>query len=125
MSAVTPFSTHGFRLAVVLWSVGLLVVSVRVVAQPRSHSVYPIFAQARPGWVEGTYPLRKGHQGLHQFRYCPLVAAVFPPFRLVFDRAGYLLWRWLNACVLLGGLAWWAQRTFDRRTGAELAPRYW
>lgn len=111
-----PSAHRWTRLAVILWAVGLLVVSVRVLAQPRSHSVYPIFAQAGCDWLDGAPLYGKKNRDLDQFRYSPLIAATFAPFSALPDRAGNLLWRWLNAGVLLGGLAWWLRSTRAGRT---------
>jgi hypothetical protein len=111
-----PSTRSWIYLAVTLWGLALLVVSVRVLVQPRSHSVYPIFAQAGCDWLDGIPLYGKKNRGLDQFRYSPLIAATFAPFSALPDRAGNLLWRWLNAAVLLGGLAWWLRAARTART---------
>jgi hypothetical protein len=110
-------SSKWLRLAVTLWAVGLLVVSVRIVMKPRSHSVYPIFVEAGRDWLAGNDLYEHPHHGIDQFRYSPLVAASFAPLSLLSDRVGNLLWRWLNAAVLLGAMAWWVRTCLRRLNG--------
>ena len=96
-----PTPKHWVRLATTLWCLALLIISVRVLAQHSSHSVYPIFVQAGRDWLAGTDLYGKSTTSVDQFRYSPIVAAAFAPLSILSDRAGNLLWRCLNAGVLL------------------------
>ncbi len=98
-----------FRIAVVLWAIGVLVISVRVFLQPTKHSVYPTFAQAGRDWLARAELYGKSTVAVDQFRYSPLVAASFVPFAVLSERAGNLLWHWVNVGVLLGALVWWVR----------------
>src|SRR5437016_12515764 len=96
-----PTSQRWIQFTVAIWLIGLLAVTVRIVVQPQRGTVYPIFAQAGQDWVDGVGLYGKTNRGLDQFRYSPLVAAGFVPLSLTPDRLGNVLWRWLNAGVLL------------------------
>ncbi len=85
----------------------LLAISVRVGASPRSNSVYPIFVAAGQRWAAGDSVYLEETPGLDQFRYSPLVAAWFGAWSGWPEPAGAIVWRWLNAAVLFGGLACW------------------
>lgn len=96
------------RLAVMVWAAILLAVCGRGVLQPRSHSVYPIYAGAAERWLQGE-DLYQAIPGYDYYRYSPLVAVLFVPLHLLPDAAGGVLWRLLNAGVYLGCLAWWSR----------------
>src|SRR5437764_955264 len=97
------------HLAVIFWGLVLLVICVRVVIKPDSHSVYPIFANAGRNWLAGRDLYASPDPGLDHYRYSPLVAAALAPLSFLPDRAGNVSWRLLNAGVYLGALFWWAR----------------
>jgi hypothetical protein len=97
------------RLALLLWGLVLLAISLRVLLSPRANSVYPIFAAAGQAWLNGEdlYLDEAERGGLDQYRYSPAVAAVFAPLSLLPERLAGVLWRLLNAAAYLGAFAWW------------------
>jgi hypothetical protein len=104
-----PSAKHWRRLAVVLWIVLILVVCIRGAWQQHTHSLYLTFKTAGSHWLAGTslYHWAELEQGLEPYRYSPLVAVMLAPFDRLPDSVGSVLWRLLNAGVLLGGLAAW------------------
>jgi hypothetical protein len=107
--AHTANAATGRHLAVALWAVLIAVVCVRSVVQPRVHSLYATYATAGTHWCAGTslYHWADTEPGLEPYRYSPLVAAALVPFDLLPPRVGGVVWRLLNAGVLLAGLATW------------------
>jgi hypothetical protein len=97
---------HWQRLAISLWATILLVLCLRGLLNGRSNSVYPIFAEAGRRFLAGV-DLYRGEGG--QYRYSPLVAALFVPFTVCPDSLGGVLWRLLNAAVYLTAIAWWCR----------------
>jgi hypothetical protein len=96
------------RFAIIAWVLALLILGGKAVVRPHSNSVYPIFADAGRHWREGSDLYELPPTG-DEFRYSPLVAALFVPPGLLPDGAGGLLWRLLAAGVFLGGVAWWSR----------------
>lgn len=97
------------RIAVALWVAVVAGVCVRGAVQQRVHSLYPTYATAGAHWFAGTslYHWAETEPGLEPYRYSPLVAAVLVPFDLLPPQTGSVLWRLVNAGVLLAGLAAW------------------
>lgn len=103
------------QLALLVWTVVLLVVCVRTAIQPRTRSLFYTWASAGADWKEGKnlyfhdlWPCDEtGRCYLDQFRYSPAIAVSFVPLALIDERAGNVLWRLFNAGVLAGGLWWW------------------
>jgi hypothetical protein len=93
-------------LAVVAWSGVLLACCLRTWLAPRANSVYPIFATAARAWQAGADLYRPTGD---PYRYSPLAAALLVPFSLLPGPLGGVLWRLLNAGVLLAALFWWAR----------------
>jgi hypothetical protein len=110
-------------LAVAVWVVALLIISVRVVAGPRVRTVFPIYTHAGENWVAGA-DLYEFTPGIDVFRYSPGVAALFVPWQWLPLGVGGALWRLVNAGVFFGALAWWARaavpRPYDARRFAAL-----
>src|SRR5262245_49755812 len=98
--------------AVAAWVLVIGVAALRALAWPRTHSVYPIFAQAARNWQEGQplYAQAAPTAGAWDvFRYSPLVAAALTPLSWLPDPAGGVLWRLINAGALLGGIFWFSR----------------
>lgn len=94
------------QLALVVWTVLLAVICGRVLLNPNSHSVLPIFTTGGQRFLDGANlydPLPQ----LDFYRYSPTFAVLMAPFHLLPERLAALLWRLLNAGVFLAGLAWW------------------
>src|SRR5262245_38580068 len=97
------------RLALVAWILAVLIPCVRTALFPHTRSVYPDYSYAGESWLTGnelyfTYEIRPRY--VDQFRYSPLVAALFALPALLPDAVGGVLWRLLSAGVLAGGFAW-------------------
>ncbi len=105
------------RSAVVCWAVVVAGIGVKALAAPHFQSCYPIFAHAARSWQAGLdlYSPDRRPAGLDCYRYSPLVTALLTPLTLVPDRLGGVLWRLLNAGVLLAGLAWCCRVGLPRR----------
>jgi hypothetical protein len=105
------------RLAVLAWLVALAFIGGRCALRPRSHTLYTTWAGAGHDWVVGRDLYRntwEWHQD--QFRYSPLVAVLLVPFSYLPESLGGVVWRLLNAAVMLGGFAWWLRAAAPRRT---------
>jgi len=106
------------RAAAVAWLAVLLVVVGRVLLRPGKQSVYPTYARAAVCWRLGepVYCLTDLDKvSCNAFRYSPLAAAVLVPLGLLPERLGEVLWRLLNAGILLGAVAWWTRAGLPRR----------
>jgi hypothetical protein len=94
---------------VLAWVIVVVAVGGRSALQPREHSLYYTWLTAGKDWSSGS-PLLYQHvegDGLDIFRYSPLVAGLLTPLQFLDERTGNVVWRLLNAGVLLGGLAYW------------------
>ena len=89
--------------AVIVWYVALLAVLIRAAVAPHRQTVYPVMRAAAQNWMAGAdlYP------DVGVFRYSPPVAAAFVGLAVFPDRVAGVLWRLINAGVLLGAMAWW------------------
>lgn len=99
------------KLAIVLWAILAVVLTVKGIVQPNKRSVYFCFtAGARDFWAcSETY----GRDGYY---YGPTFALAFSPFAHLPDPVGATLWNWLNVSVFLYALV-----RFHREV---LAPRW-
>jgi Glycosyltransferase family 87 len=97
------------HLAVGLWAALIVVVCARSAWQPGSRSLYPTFAAAGAHWRAGSslYQWPPAEPDVDAYRYSPIVAVSLVPFSLLPPGAGSVLWRLVNAGVLLSGLAAW------------------
>jgi hypothetical protein len=107
--------------ALLLWALALAIICVRSMVSSRSHSLYPIFANAARNWMAQSdlYTVGPGPEGgLDCYRYSPLVAAALTPFSLLPDALGGILWRLLNAGALVAALAWWSRTALPQPLNA-------
>jgi hypothetical protein len=103
--------------AVLLWIAVLAVICIRVAIYPHKRTLYTTWAQAGSDWENGRDLYRNTWEAdQDQFRYSPLVAVLLVPFHHLSLRLGGVMWRLLNAAVLLGGFAWWLRTAPVRRT---------
>src|SRR5437868_5939941 len=103
------------RLAISLWVLTLLAISIVITLKPGK--LYRTFAaagdhfrngeQLYPRTLEDTLEMEK--KGLELFRYTPLVAASFVPWSFLPESVGGILWRVLQAVILLLALRAWAK----------------
>ena len=70
------------RLAMALWIVAGVAVSVRTVVRPDSHTIFPILAGSVEHWWADR-PLYCEYKPLDFFRYPPPFPVVFSPFGLL------------------------------------------
>jgi Glycosyltransferase family 87 len=102
--------------AVALWTIALIVVSIRVVAAPRARTVYPIFAESARQWWSGG-PMYAPHRPLELqggYRYSPAFAILMTPFALLPDGIGGVVWRLFMTGIFLGALGWFARSVLPR-----------
>src|SRR4051794_26575576 len=93
-----PESRSWSRLALAAWAIALVAVCGRAAVDPQRHTLYPTYAQASRDWLAGEdlYLRYARSPQLDQFRYSPVVGALFAPLGLLPDRAGGVLWRLVN-----------------------------
>jgi hypothetical protein len=102
-------SRSTLRIAVVVWTLILTAIMGRVLLAKRCNSVYPIFSSAGSAWIAGKPVYRDSNPDLDVFRYSPPIAVGFAGWSLLPAPVGEVLWRLLNAAVLLGGLVYWSR----------------
>lgn len=109
------------RTAVAVWTVAVVVLCVRAAVQPYKRTLYTTWEQAGADWENGRDLYRDTwNPDQDQFRYSPLTAVLLVPFHHVSIRFGGVLWRLLNAGVLLGGFFWWLRTAPGERTPRQL-----
>jgi hypothetical protein len=116
---------HSLRLAVGAWLVLAVVVAVRTLISPASHTVFPIFAASATHWWAGQ-SLYSSYPPLDLFRYPPPFAVAVTPFGALGLRAGGVLWSWAGMAVYAAGLWRFARDVLpggwtQRRAAAFLA----
>jgi hypothetical protein len=112
--------------ALAAWLVLLGSICVRVVLYPRNHTLFTTWAAAGRAWESGR-EVYHNHWESHQdqFRYSPLAAVFLVPFAHLSESAGGVVWRLLNAAVLLSGFAAWLRAGVPRvRSTREWAMAY-
>ena len=105
------------RLALFLWALVIVVIGLRCAVSSTSHSLYPTFANAARNWrIQGDLytPTAQKASGLDCYRYSPLIAAALTPLSLLPESLGGILWRLVNAGVLVAALAWWCATGLPR-----------
>src|SRR5579875_3644140 len=91
------------RLALIMWLILGLAVSIRTWVHPRHHTVFPIFAASAEHWWSNC-PLYELYPGLDRFRYPPVFALFVTPFSALGLTAGGILWSWLSIAIFVAGL---------------------
>jgi hypothetical protein len=91
------------RWALWLWLAFGVVLAVRILLQPDSHVVFPVFAGGSAHWWNDA-PLYQNHAPLDYFRYAPAFAIAFTPFAWLGSSVGGVLWGWLSLGVYFHGL---------------------
>jgi hypothetical protein len=112
-----------FRGMLGVWIALAVIICARAALWPAHHSVYPIFADAGHGWLNGSdlYDQHFWLLGIDEYRYSPLVAACFVPLSLLPDSAGGVLWRLLNMAVFFIGVITYCGTVFPGRARMGLA----
>ncbi len=93
-------------LAITLWVVPMVVIGVMVSAHPGKRSVTSVYHDAVDHW----WAQESLYSGF-DYHYLPHFAVLFTPFHLLPIPAGDLLWRFLAAGLIMGGL-WRLCRSF-------------
>jgi hypothetical protein len=88
------------QLALALWIVPMVVLSVPVAVRPTYRTVTTVYHQAVDQW-SARQPLYEGKDGFH---YLPHFTALFYPYHLAGTRGGDILWRCTGAVGLAAGL---------------------
>ncbi|HTU93227.1 MAG TPA: glycosyltransferase 87 family protein, partial [Gemmataceae bacterium] len=96
-------SSSSLRLALIVWLILGIAVSVRTMVRPGSHTVFPIFAASAENWW-GNRPLYELYAGLDRFRYPPVFALFVTPFSALGLTTGGILWGWASIAVFVAGL---------------------
>jgi Glycosyltransferase family 87 len=94
---------HWLRLAVGTWLVLAVVIAVRTLISPGTHTVFPIFAASATHWWANR-SLYSWNPPLDLFRYPPIFAVAVTPFGALGLRAGGILWSWVGMAVYAIGL---------------------
>jgi hypothetical protein len=108
--------------AVLIWTVIVGFVCVRAAVHPYKRTLYTTWEQAGADWQAGRDLYRKSWRiDQDQFRYSPLTAVLLVPFHQLPIRAGGVVWRLINAGILLGGFALWLRSAPQERTKNQRA----
>jgi hypothetical protein len=106
------------RLAVLVWFIPTIVVTILVLRDPGRHSVYPIFAKAGMDWRGG---IDLYNQTGEPFRYSPFAAVVFVPLSFLPHGIAPVVWRLSCIAVCLVGLSWWSRTTLSSLSRTQRA----
>jgi hypothetical protein len=107
-------------IAIIAWSIIFFATCARVlVVKHETHSVYLDFTGGGHHWLNSESLYARGSE--HEFRYSPLVAALFVPFDLLPPRIGEFLWRTINFAVFIGGLFYCCRVALPRKLLASEA----
>jgi hypothetical protein len=108
------------RTALLVWGFVLVFICIRVAVQPRKRTLYTTWEQAGADWETGRDLYRNfWNSDQDQFRYSPLTAVLLVPFHHLPIRLGGVVWRVLNAGVLLAGFGWWLRTAPVVRTARQ------
>lgn len=93
-----------------LWVGVLLVIFIRVAHSPHRNTVFTTYEAAGGKWIAA----KDLYTNSGGFVYSPLAAAFFAPFSVLPDLTSNILWRLLNAGMLLGAVWWWLKSGLHR-----------
>ncbi|MCX7887990.1 MAG: glycosyltransferase 87 family protein, partial [Verrucomicrobiae bacterium] len=88
------------RVALLLWGVPLLAITVMVVRRPTHRSVTPVYHRCVQHWMSEA-PL---YANPLEYNYPPCFPLVFAPFRWLPAPLGDVLWRWMAWVLIATGL---------------------
>ncbi|MGD9645541.1 MAG: glycosyltransferase family 87 protein [Pirellulales bacterium] len=113
-----PHSREWFHLALRLWLVFSVVVTIKTFVSPEKHTVYTIFDLASVNWWRGESIYVANHMTTG-FRYTPTFAVALTPMAMLPRAIGGTLWTLANVWMLYGALrmfardmlgGWWTRR---------------
>jgi hypothetical protein len=106
--------------AILVWALVVGFISIRAAMQPYKRTLYTTWEQAGANWEAGRdLYTNSWSSDQDQFRYSPLTAVLLVPFHHLPIRLGGVVWRWLNAGVLLGSFGWWLRTAPGVRTARQ------
>jgi hypothetical protein len=85
-------------LALVLWIGVGLVLTVKSLLNPNTHSVFPIYQWASLGWWQDL-PIYRVNGVMDVFRYPPVFAIALTPLAALGVTVGCILWSWLSLTI--------------------------
>jgi hypothetical protein len=97
------------RLAISSWLIALVVVAAIVTVGGKPGKLYRTFVAAGGHFRNGETIYGELSDDLDLFRYSPLVAAAMSPLAMIPTDLGAVLWRGLQAAILLVALRAWAR----------------
>jgi hypothetical protein len=106
-----PDSREWTRLALQLWFVFAVVISIKTFVSPERHTVYTFFDQGAIDWFEGKSLYTRDGMS-NGFRYPPTYALAFAPLAVLPRALGGTLWSLLSLGMLLWGLRLFARDVF-------------
>lgn len=108
--------------AILIWAIIVVAVCVRAAVQPYKRTLFTTWEQAGADWEQGRDLYRDSWRSdQDQFRYSPLTAVLLVPFHHLPIRLGGMVWRIVNAAVLLGGFGLWLRAAPLSRTPRQQA----
>lgn len=103
--------------AILVWAIIIGYVCVRAYVQPYKRTLFTTWEQAGADWEAGHDLYRTTWRpDQDQFRYSPLMAVLLVPFHHLPLPLGGVVWRIVNAGVLIGGFALWLRAAPQART---------
>ena len=106
-------------LAVVLWVVPMIVISVTVGIAPEKRTVTPLYHDAAAHW-QAREPLYVGPAGMN---YLPSFALLFAPYHALPSPWGDIAWRWTSAGLFAAGFGRWL-KAWPRGSTSSPAARF-
>ncbi|GMU24631.1 MAG: hypothetical protein AMXMBFR13_47050 [Phycisphaerae bacterium] len=98
-----------------LWIVLAIAASIKTLAAPEVHTVFPKFIAGAVHWWAGE-PLYAEYEGLGDFRYSPTFALLMTPFAVLGLRLGGVIWSLVNIGAYVWGI---------RRLARDVLPGEW
>jgi hypothetical protein len=114
-----PWQWNWPKLALLVWTVLVLGLTILACFHPTTHTVYKIYAPAAQKWWAGENIYVRTFD---YYRYSPLCAILLTPFVLLPGSWGGALWKAFNCLFYAGALGIWARRLLTLRlSGNQLA----
>src|SRR5437867_109204 len=115
--ALAGDSDRAGKIAIGLWTIMLVVVSVFVLIKPDSPSLNALWRESGRGWVQGEDLYDRMDR--YGYRYGPLIAATLSTLVAIPLGVGAALVRLVNAAVLLGAAISWMRHAAPGKLDAR------